>query len=114
VTLKLKTADFRLRTRARALPEPTQLAARIFEAGRALLEKEVDGTRFRLIGIGVSELADGETADRGDLVDTRAGRDKATEAAVDALRARFGKAAVVKGIAFEGPEPEPRPPRRGD
>jgi DNA polymerase-4 len=114
VTLKLKTADFRLRTRARALPEPTQLAARIFEAGRALLEKEVDGTRFRLIGIGVSDLDDADAADHGDLVDTRAGRDKATEAAVDALRAKFGKGAVVKGIAFEGPEPEARPSRRGE
>ena len=114
VTLKLKTSDFRLRTRARALTAPTQLAARIFEAGRQLLEKEVDGTRFRLIGIGVSDLVDAEEADRGDLVDTRAGRDKATETAVDALRAKFGKGAVVKGIAFDGPEPEARPSRRGE
>ena len=37
VQLKLKTADFRLRTRARSLGEPTQLAARIFAAGRDLL-----------------------------------------------------------------------------
>src|SRR6185312_11026852 len=34
VTLKLKTADFRIRTRARSLGEPTQLAARIFAAGK--------------------------------------------------------------------------------
>jgi DNA polymerase-4 len=34
VTLKLKTADFRIRTRARSLGEPTQLAARIFAAAR--------------------------------------------------------------------------------
>ena len=105
VTLKLKTGDFKLRTRARALPAPTQLAARIFEAGRQLLEKETDGTRFRLIGIGVSDLAEAQEADQGDLVDTRAHRDKAQEAAVDALRARFGRGAVVKGITFdEGPK----------
>ena len=57
VTLKLKTADFRLRTRARSLAAPTQLAAKIFAAGRELLARETGGTKFRLIGIGVSALA---------------------------------------------------------
>ena len=38
VTLKLKTADFRIRTRAQSLERPTQLAARIFAAGRDLLD----------------------------------------------------------------------------
>src|SRR4029077_6918659 len=46
VTLKLKSTDFKIRTRARALAAPTQLAARIFAAGRYLLEHEVGATRF--------------------------------------------------------------------
>jgi DNA polymerase-4 len=100
VTIKLKTADFKLRTRARALPEPTQLAARIFEAGRELLRREIDGTRFRLIGIGVSDLADADKADQGDLVNTGVKRQKATEAAIDSLREKFGRAAVVSGRVF--------------
>src|SRR6516162_2741270 len=49
VTLKLKTADFRLRTRARSLAAPTRLAATIFDCGRELLVREADGTKFRLI-----------------------------------------------------------------
>jgi DNA polymerase IV len=101
VTLKLKTADFRLRTRARSLAAPTQLAAKIFAAGRELLEREADGTRFRLLGIGVSALASPEDADPADLVDRRGARDKAAEHAVDRLRAKFGRAAVVKGLAIE-------------
>src|SRR6185436_18616053 len=68
VTLKLKTADFRIRTRARSLGEPTQLAGRIFAAGRELLAREIDGTRFRLLGIGTSSLADAADADGADLV----------------------------------------------
>ena len=44
MTLKLKTADFRIRTRAQSLGHPTQLAARIFAAGRDLLARETDGT----------------------------------------------------------------------
>jgi DNA polymerase-4 len=47
VTVKLKTADFKIRTRARSLESPTQLARRIFEAARGLLEHETDGTHGR-------------------------------------------------------------------
>lgn len=101
VTLKLKTADFRIRTRARTLPEPTQLSGRIFEAARALLEKEADGTRFRLIGVGLSGLYEEERADQGDLADIEVKREKAAENAIDALRDKFGSGAVVRGLLFQ-------------
>jgi DNA polymerase-4 len=103
LTLKLKSADFRTRTRARALATPTQLATRIFAAARELLARETDGTRFRLIGVGVADLRSAEEADRADLLDVRVGKEKATEAAIDALRAKFGEASIVKGIAFGRP-----------
>ncbi len=98
VTLKLRSADFKIRTRAQSLSAPTQLAARIFAAGRALLKREVGVTRFRLIGIGVSNLHDAAGDDLADLLDRRGAQ---AEHAVDKLRARFGKAAVVKGLALE-------------
>jgi DNA polymerase IV len=101
VTLKLKSADFRLRTRARSLESPTQLAAKIFAAGRELLVAETDGTAFRLIGIGMSALAGAANADPADLVDDRGARSAAAEHAVDRLRAKFGRAAVIRGIAIE-------------
>lgn len=101
VTLKLKTADFRIRTRARSLESPTQLAGRIFAAARGLLERETDGTRFRLLGVGLSSLAAADQADPADLVDGRAAQ---AEHAVDDVRARFGDDAVVRGLAFERPE----------
>jgi DNA polymerase-4 len=104
VTLKLKSADFRIRTRARSLAEPTQLAARIFDAGRELLAREIDGTRFRLIGIGLSNLDDGGKADAADLIDLKARRTAEAEHAVDKVREKFGKAAVVKGLVFDGAE----------
>jgi DNA polymerase-4 len=104
VTLKLKTDDFKIRTRARALGAPTQLADKIFAAGRDLLAGETDGTRFRLIGIGVSEIVEADKADPGDLID-QAGRRKAlAEHAVDRVREKFGRAAVIKGLAFEEDE----------
>jgi DNA polymerase IV len=98
VTLKLKSADFKIRTRARALGTPTQLASRIFAAGRDLLKHEVGTTRFRLIGIGVSNLEDAEGDDYADLIDRRAAE---AEHAVDRLRSKFGRDAVVKGLALD-------------
>jgi DNA polymerase-4 len=98
VTLKLKSADFRIRTRARALGAPTQLASRIFAAGRDLLKHEVGATRFRLIGIGVSNLEDAPGDDLADLIDRRAAE---AEHAVDRLRSKFGRNAVVKGLALD-------------
>ena len=102
VTLKLKTKDFKIRTRARMLAAPTQLAGRIFEAANTLLQNEANGTEFRLIGVGVSHLVSPEEADRGDLADTTAAREKAAETAIDALRDKFGKEAVFKGIVMGG------------
>ena len=98
VTLKLKSADFKTRTRARALGAPTQLAARIFAVGRDLLAHEVGTTRFRLIGIGVSHLQDAAGDDFADLIDRRAAE---AEHAVDRLRAKYGRDAVVKGLALD-------------
>ena len=104
VTLKLKTADFRILTRARSLEDPTQLAGKIFATGRELLAREINGTRYRLIGIGVSALDDADGADPADLIDPGAARKAAAERAVDRVRGKFGHQAVVKGLAFETDE----------
>ncbi len=101
VALKLKSADFQTRTRARSLSDPTQLARRIYACGRDLLEKEVDGTKFRLIGIGVSNLRSAEAADPDDLLDPHARKAATTERAVDRLRAKFGREAIKRGLALD-------------
>jgi DNA polymerase-4 len=100
VTLKLKTHDFHLITRATRLPEPSQLAARLFSAGRDLLKRESTGPRYRLIGIGMSDFSDPAEADRGDLADLQTPKLKAMENALDAVRAKFGDAAIEKGLSL--------------
>jgi DNA polymerase-4 len=107
VTLKLKTADFHSITRASRLPEPTQLAARLFAAGRDLLKRECTGPRYRLIGIGASDFSPPEEADHGDLADIATPRLKAMEGALDSLRAKFGDAAIGRGLSLRAPQ---RPP----
>ncbi|MGA7484642.1 MAG: DNA polymerase IV, partial [Bradyrhizobium sp.] len=101
ITLKLKTADFRQRTRSQSIHAPTQLAAKIFAISREMLAKEIDGTAFRLMGTGVSALRSGSDAHDTDMLDRRSAD---AERAIDGLRKKFGEAAVIRGIAYEGPE----------
>ena len=67
VTLKLKTSDFRIVTRSRRLPHPTQRAGVIFESIAPLIGKESDGRTFRLVGVGISGLGSSAGADPADL-----------------------------------------------
>jgi DNA polymerase-4 len=101
ITLKLKTADFRQRTRSQSIGVPTQLAAKVFAVSRELLAKEIDGTAFRLMGTGVSALRPGSQEDDSDMLDRRAAH---AERAIDNLRKKFGAGAVIRGIAYDGPD----------
>ncbi len=100
VVLKLKTARFASRTRTTRLAQPSVLPDTLFEAARALLVREADGTAFRLIGIGAAGLAPLAAADGTDLADPDVPRRKARQAAIDGLRARFGAAVIAKGRAI--------------
>ena len=102
IVLKLKTASFATRTRAARLASPTRLPDILFAAARTLLAREVDGTEFRLIGIGASPLLPGEAADQPDLADPNLPRRHATQQAIDALRSRFGLAVIGRGRGFDG------------
>jgi DNA polymerase-4 len=100
ITLKLKTADFRQRTRSQSISAPTKLATKIFAVSRELLAREIDGTAFRLMGTGVSALRVGSQEDDNDMLDRRAAH---AERAIDDLRKKFGASAVIRGIAYDGP-----------
>ncbi len=100
VVLKLKTTTFASRTRAVRLTAPTVLPDRLFGAARGLLVREATGTAFRLIGIGANPLVPRNQADHGDLADTATPRMAAAQAAIDALRERFGGNSVIKGRAL--------------
>ena len=97
VTLKLKTASFKLLTRSVSLDAPTQLADKIFRVAREPLRREAKGVAYRLLGVGISQLCAAEECDPADLVDKDAGRRAAAERAMDRVRQKFGGDAVGKG-----------------
>ena len=101
VTLKLRQTDFRIVTRRRTLPLPTQTAKTIFAVARELLKKEI-GQPYRLIGVGVSDLVAAEAA-TSDFFAERERKALAGERTADAIRARFGAGAMTSGRLLKAP-----------
>ena len=100
VVLKLKTADFKTRTRNVSLSDPTLMASRIYDAALPLLHREATGTAFRLIGVGITGLVEASPEQETETLDiTTAARAKA-EMALDKIRDKFGRTAVARGIGF--------------
>lgn len=98
VVLKLKRGDFQTVTRRHSLGDATQIADRIYRAARELFDHVGTAGPFRLIGVGIADLVGEDQADRsGDLLDPEAGKRAKAERAADAIRARFGADAIIKG-----------------
>lgn len=102
VNLKLKTTDFKNRTRSVTLQDPTRLAHKIFEFAKPLLKKEISGAQFRLLGVGISSLTDSKSDDDVASLDAQSVARSKAEIAIDSIRKKFGKSAVEHGISFKG------------
>jgi len=109
VSLKLKTADFRIRTRSRRLADPTQLAEILFQTANRMLAGEADGaTWFRLIGVAADQLVDAGRADLPTLFDRDQGRSRRLSQAIDDIRERHGDEAVLLGRSLSPTAPTAR------
>lgn len=110
VTLKLKSSKFKTLTRSQALPAPTQLAETLYRAAVPLLDRAIaaapSGSKFRLIGIGLSNFADPLEADPPDLADPDADHRKQVEAVIDQVRGKLGRDAIGKGRSIRGGKKE--------
>jgi DNA polymerase-4 len=101
VTVKLKHKDFQTVTRRHGLGDATQMADRIYRAARELFDTAGTKGPFRLIGVGIADLVGEDQADlSGDLLDPDAGKRAKAERAADAIRAKFGHDAIIKGRAL--------------
>ena len=100
MVLKLKTADFKTRSRNKTLIDPTQLAHNIFAAAQPLLKREAKGQKFRLIGVGISHLSEATPDTEAAPLDAKLTTLTKAELAMDKLRKKFGKHAVERGLGF--------------
>ncbi|MCP5072995.1 MAG: DNA polymerase IV [Rhodobacteraceae bacterium] len=98
VTLKVKKANHQSLTRRTSLSEPTQIADRIYNTARSLLDAVIEKGPFRLIGVGISHLETPEAADQFmDLLQQDEAKRAKAERATDEIREKFGKNAILKG-----------------
>lgn len=109
VTLKLKRADFRQMTRSVTLEEPTSSSNAIYEQIVKLL-KGVKSTKFRLVGVGLSNLASVEEPLKQLNLFQRVAPTKTSwaeaEKAMDAIKERFGRDAIKRGGLLNDSETE--------
>lgn len=106
VTLKVRYGDFRTITRSHTEPAPVDSGRLLARIGRDLLASVDVAPGVRLVGLGVSQFGDGggEQLSLDDLLSVEerpAGAWDDAEDAVDAVRARFGPAALAPASLAE-------------
>ena len=97
ITLKLKTKEFKLISRSCTIDEPTQIGELIFQNSKTLLDREDDKIKYRLIGVGISNLKESELCDLYDLINISKTKNAKIEYAIDDIRNKFGKDLIKKG-----------------
>jgi DNA polymerase-4 len=95
VSLKIRFADFTTLTRARTLPEPTDVGRTVYETALALYTAlGLERARVRLVGVRVEGITDAGTAPRQLLLGAPEHGWREAEQAVDRASRRFGPGAV--------------------
>ena len=116
VSIKIRFADFTTITRARTLPEPTDVAAVLYSTARQLYDAlGLDRARLRLVGIRVEGLADSLNTPRQLLLGARDQGRREAEQAADRARRRFGDGVVGPASLVRDPSdtrPEGHPDSR--
>ncbi len=115
INLKIRFANFETRTRARTLPEATDISTTVFDVARALVGEFDVARGVRLLGVSLSgldsgtetqatldlDLGSGSTGADGPERRARTDRRAAVERAMDEVRDRFGTRAVGPATLVE-------------
>lgn len=108
IHLKVRYNDFRTISRAHSLPNSSHSTTEIWDAVSEHLLTRVDlqAQPVRLIGIGLSSLAKNRERQKT-LFDDHSERDSEIDSATDAIKEKFGGAAIQRGSTFT-PKRDPK------
>ena len=99
VVLRLRFGDFSRATRSRTLPRATAQTETVLAAARELLASAmptIEREGLTLVGVAVANLDDGDVVQLMLPIDPYDG--EALDAALDAVRARFGSTAITRAV----------------
>jgi DNA polymerase-4 len=104
VELKVRSSDFRTRTRAYTLPEATDLTDVLWRAALRLFERSVidEVLPLRLLGVGGSHLTRAGMVQRL-LFEDDGRRGEVLDRTIDAIRGRLGPGAIRRGSVIDPP-----------
>jgi DNA polymerase IV len=115
VSIKVRFADFTTITRARTLPEATDVAQLVYATARGLFDGlGLDRARIRLVGVRMEQLTDAATSPHQLTLGERDRGRREAELAADRAARRFGRgmvrpASLVREDAGERQAPPLRP-----
>jgi DNA polymerase-4 len=100
--VKLRSGDFRTKSRSRKLPRHTQTTSELLDVAKELLRDlcASDLLPARLVGATATDLARPEQVQRGLFDPPPDARPAKLDNALDAIRARFGTEAVSRGTVW--------------
>jgi DNA polymerase-4 len=104
--VKIRSTDFRTWTRSQTLAEATNLTEVLWQAAAELFERSLSREMLpvRLLGVGASRLAREGTV-QGQLFEADLRRRQTVlDQAIDAIRGRFGAAAIKRASLYEPSE----------
>lgn len=118
VQIKLRLSDFKTITRSRSLQQPTATTGDLWETARGLLEQALPASQLahgiRLIGMGVSGLVDPPLVQQRLFEDDNSQlhqHHRQLDEVTDAVQARFGSRAIIRGNNLAA-SPKPKRPAR--
>jgi DNA polymerase-4 len=106
VELKVRSSDFRTRTRSQTLPEPTNGSDDLWRAAVGLFGSCLsdDWLPVRLLGVGAGRLTRTPCVQRDLFDEGRRDQQGKLDRAVDAIRGRFGPGAIQRGSLVDRKE----------
>jgi DNA polymerase-4 len=112
VTVKLRDGDFTTRQHSRTVPQGVQSDAAVYAIARQLFRELREKRRVpaRLLGVGLTGLRDASDPEQLGLFadqspDQESERDRRISAAVDRVRERYGRGAVLPGRILDRRSP---------